>query len=189
MFIYCLFCEPGKSRFVTKVAEVTLGCRTISPKQMQHTWSKGRMVDIERDMLPGYVFLYFMEEKPETSYLNSLQGVVRCLRDAGGSYELGGSDELFALMLLEKDGVVGKTPVFRVGQRISICEGAFSGLQTEILKVDRRASRMLVEIPFANRPVRTWLEYEIVKSEEPEQQDESEEPRVAQNEMKENVNG
>ncbi len=183
MFIYCLFCEPGKSRFVMKAAEVTLGCRTISPKQMQHTWSKGRMVDIERDMLPGYVFLYFEEEKPETSYLKSLQGVVRCLRDAGGNYELAGNDELFALMLLDKDGIIGKTPVFRTGQRIAICEGAFAGLKTQILKVDNRASRMLVEIPFANRPVKTWLEFEIVESDEPKEidnSDNSEEKKAVQ---------
>lgn len=171
MFTYCLFCEPGKSRFVMRAAEAMQGCRAISPKQIQHTWSRGKMVDIERDLLPGYIFLYFEEEKPESSRLRSLQGVVRCLRDSGGNYELGGSDELFALMLLDKDGIVGKTPVFQVGQRITVCEGAFAGLKTKILKVDHRASRMLVEIPFANRPVRTWLEYEIVRSDEAEPDD------------------
>ncbi len=174
MFIYCLFCDSGKSRYVVKAVEAKMACRAISPKQIQHTWSKGKMVDIERDMLPGYVFLYFNEEKPEVSYLKAIQGVVSCLRDSGGNYELAGGDEQFALMLLEKNGKVGKTPVFRVGQRITICEGAFAGLKTEILKVDRRSSRMLVYIPFANQVVKTWLEYEIVESDEPDTAEESE---------------
>ena len=68
-------------------------------------------------------------------------------------------------MILQKGGIIGKTPVYQAGQRIRICEGAFSGLQTEILKVDHRASRMLVGIPFASQRVKTWLEYQIVDTE------------------------
>ena len=95
--------------------------------------------------------------------LKALPDVIRCLRDSDKRYELQGRDEQFAMMPLRKDGVVGKTPVYREGDRIRISEGAFAGLETRILKVEHRASRMLVEIPFAHQPVRTWLEYEIVE--------------------------
>ena len=37
-----------------------------------------------------------------------------------------------------------------------------------ILKVDRRASRMQIEIPFARRIVKTWVEYEIISPEDKE---------------------
>ena len=49
--------------------------------------------------------------------------------------------------------------------RIRIREGAFEGVPAEIVKVDRRRARMMIEIPFANRSVRTWVEYEIVEPE------------------------
>ena len=172
MYIYCLFCETGKSRYVVRAAEDLLGCCALSPRQIQHTWSGGKMTDRVRDLLPGYVFLYADEKIPEPGRLNRMPDVIRCMRDSSDRYELQGRDEQFALMLLRKDGVVGKTPVWQEGDRIRICEGAFAGLETSILKVDRRASRMLVEIPFARQPVRTWLEYEIVEKMEQEESSE-----------------
>ena len=66
--------------------------------------------------------------------------------------------------------VIGKTKVYEEGQRIRVCEGVYEGVETRILKVNRQKSRMQIEIPFADRLVRTWVEYEIVK---PAEQDET----------------
>ena len=164
MYVYCLFCEAGKSKYVARFAEILYGCRTLAPKQIQHTWSGGQMIDRKRDLLPGYIFLFTEEKISNPASLTMMQDVIRCLRDSSQRYELGGYDEQFALMLLRKDGVIGKTPVYQQGDRIRIREGVFAGLETRILKVERRASRMLVEIPFAGQAVRTWLEYEIVEN-------------------------
>ena len=163
MFTYCLFCETAKCGYIANTAMQKLSCRAISPKQIQHTWSQGKMVDIEHDLLPGYVFLY-MEEPLDIDLLHSIQGVIRCLSSMDKQYELSGSDEAFALMLLEKNGVIGKTQVYQEGQMIRICEGVYEGVETRILKVNRRNMRMQIEIPFAERQVRTWVEYEIVKA-------------------------
>lgn len=149
-----------------------LPCRAISPKQVQHTWSKGKMVDIVHDLLPGYVFLY-MDDPLELAALRRVQGIIRCLRtedeEKKRHYELTGSDEQFALMLLHKDGVIGKTKVYQEGDRIRITQGAYEGTETKILKVNRRNMRMQIEIPFAGRSIRTWVEYEVVKSLDPEE--------------------
>ena len=165
MNVYCLFCETGKCGGVAKTAEDLFLCRAISPKQVQHTWSKGKPFDIVHDLLPGYVFLYFNHEKPDVTRLWKLNGVIRCLSDTDGRCELAGSDEGFALSLLNCNGVIGKTQVYREGDRIRICEGAFEGVSAEIVKVDRRRSRMMIRIPFANRDVQTWVEYEIIEPE------------------------
>lgn len=165
MNVYCLFCETGKCSGIAKAAEDLFPCRAIAPKQVQHRWSRGKPCDIIHDLLPGYVFLYFEDNRPEISRLRSLNGVIRCLSDTEGRCELGGNDESFALSLLQCNGVIGKTRVYRDGDRIRIREGAFEGVQAEIVKVDRRRARMMIEIPFANRSVRTWVEYEIVEPE------------------------
>ena len=49
---------------------------------------------------------------------------------------------------------------------IRIAGGAFEGVSARILKVERRLSRMQIEIPFARQQVKTWVEYEIVEPEE-----------------------
>ena len=62
--------------------------------------------------------------------------------------------------------MIGKTRVYQEGDRIRLCEGAFSGVTAEILKVDRRNMRMLIELPFARTVAKTWVEYETVAKEE-----------------------
>lgn len=163
MYTYCLFCETSKTAFIAKAAAEITGGKALRPRQIQHTWAKGGGTrDVENDLMPGYAFLY-CDEKADISRLHMLQGVIRCLSSTAGEYELTGQDEQFALMLLEKDGVIGKTRVYREGERIRIAGGAFEGVKAIILKVERRLSRMQVEIPFVNQKVKTWVEYEIVE--------------------------
>ena len=166
MFTYCLYCETVKCGYVARAAELQFPCRAIYPKQVQHIWSKGEAQDLVHDLLPGYVFLYFEEEWLDISRLRAIDGVIRCLRDQDKRYALSGGDEQFALMLLEKDGVIGKTKVYQEGQLIRLCEGAYKGVETRILKVNRRNMRMQIEIPFAGHSVKTWVEYEVVEEAE-----------------------
>ncbi len=121
------------------------------------------MVDIEHDLLPGYVFLYFEEGTLDVSSVRRLQGVIHCLCSQDKQYELFGTDEQFALMLLHHQGRIGKTQVYEEGQLIRIREGVYEGLETKILKVNRQKQRMQIEIPFAQMYIRTWVEFEIVE--------------------------
>ena len=165
MYIYCLFCETAKTKYIVKAAGEMTGGIALHPRQIQHTWARGGGTrDIVNDLMPGYVFLY-CETKADIALLNGLQGVIRCLSSTAGEYELTGQDEKFALMLLEKGGIIGKTPVYQEGQIIRIAGGAFEGITAKILKVERRLTRMQIEIPFASQLVKTWVEYEIVEPE------------------------
>ena len=166
MIVYCLFCETEKCHYVAQAVTQMFGCRAISPRQIQHTWSKGHPVDIEHDLLPGYVFVYCEAPMENPQDMRKIHGVIRCLSAGERNFELRGDDRQFALMLLEKDGVIGKTKVCEEGQMIRLQQGAFAGVQARILKVNRRNSRMLIEIPFVHQNVKTWVEYELV---EPEQ--------------------
>ena len=79
MYTYCLFCETGKCGYVARAVMQRIPCRTLSPKQVQHTWAKGKMVDIEHDLLPGYVFVYTENERLDVALLRPIQGIIRCL--------------------------------------------------------------------------------------------------------------
>ena len=164
MFTYCLFCETNKTGYISRAVSEMTGCRALCPKQIQHTWAKGGGTrDRVNDLMPGYVFLYY-EDKADISLLHSVQGVIRCLSSTAGEYELTGPDEQFALMLLEKNGVIGKTPVYEEGQRIHLVDRAFAGIEAKILKVNRRNKRLQIELPFADALVKTWIEYEMVET-------------------------
>ncbi len=169
MLTYCLFCETAKCNLIAKNIEMMFDCIAIYPKLIQHTWSKGKMIDIEHDLLPGYVFVYRDSEPLNIGLVRSVQGVIRCLGTSDGTYELTGRDEQFALMLFQKHGIIGKTKVYEEGQLIRVCKGAFEGLETRILKVNRQKKRMQIEIPFASTLVKTWVEFEVVSDSEKEE--------------------
>lgn len=158
---YCLYCEAGKSGYVAVALKAKTGCQAIIPKQVQHTWDKGKMVNRIHNLLPGYLFLY-SEEPLEISNCQRTQGVVRCLRDGEGAYELQGKDEEFALFLLEKKGIIGKTQVTEKDGILEIGPKSFGGANVMITKVDRRNTWMQIEIRFLRQIIRTWIEYEIV---------------------------
>ena len=166
MFCYCLFCETGKSRFVALALQAIHPCRTIIPRQILHTWRKGAMVDLERVLFPGYLFVYSETPWMQDEFYRIRGGVLYCLRTTDMKIELQGDDEQFALTLLQTDGVIGKTKVYEEGQLIRLRDGVFAGLKTKILKVDRRSHTIQIEIPFANRLIRTWVEYEMTEIED-----------------------
>ena len=162
MYTYCLFCDTAKCHFVASIAEKAFPCRAIYPRTVQHRWIKRKPVDEEHPLTPGYVFLY-SDEQLTVRRVYAIQGVIKCLRDQDRRYELSGSDEAFALMLLENGGVIGKTQVYQEGQMICLRDGVYKGVQTRILKVDHRNMRMQIAIPFAGMQVKTWVEYEVVE--------------------------
>ena len=76
---------------------------------------------------------------------------------------MSGNDKAFALTLLEKNGLIGETPVHQEGQMIRICEGAYQGAYTKTRQVNRRYKRM--KIPFAGYQAETRVEYEAGEGE------------------------
>ncbi len=169
MYTYCLYCEAGKSSYVAVALMAKLGCQTIIPKHVQHTWDKGKMINRIHNLLPGYLFLY-SDEPLEVSSCQRTQGVVRCLRDGEGQYELQGKDEEFALFLLDRKGIIGKTQVTENNGILEIGPKSFRGADVKITKVDRRNTRMQIEIRFLRQIIRTWIEYEIIEPTETEQE-------------------
>lgn len=171
---FCIFCNTQKCEKIAAALAGDEPLLAIYPVHVQHTWSHGKMTDFVRPLTPGYIFVY--SDAVTDAYTEGVPAFLRreilpngsyfCLRYPDGAYELRDSDRDFALMLLERDGVIGKTEVYEEGGRIRLKDGAFAGARSEILKVDRRNGRMQIEIELTGRKIRTWVEYEKVETSE-----------------------
>lgn len=168
MYTYCVFCDTQRCGEIARQAEIQLQCRAIRPKRERLKWVQHKPVREINDLLPGYIFLYTEEKIEDLSTLRRIRGVVRCLSDTEHQYVLQGSDEAFALMLLQNNGVIGRIPVYEEGQTIRITEGVFGGVEASILRVDRRQARMEIALPFDKSIVKTWIEFEMVENVEQE---------------------
>ena len=164
VYTYCLYCESVKCSFVAAAAQTILLCRAIRPRQVQHRLKDGRADDAVRDLMPGYVFLYFEEDPfPAVLRMRTIPGVRRIVGDSGRNYALTGDDEQFALGLLSAGGVVGKMQVYEEGTTLHLMTSGRQKIATEILKVDRRKQRMKIQLNFSHQPTTTWVEYEIME--------------------------
>ena len=166
MFVYCLFCETAKCTYIAAITEALFSCKAIRPKQIQHIVSKENQVkDITRDFLPGYVFLFFKEDPfPDILQARYIPGVFRIIGDSGEKYALSGPDAAFAEMLLERNGVFGKTWVYEENGMLHLYPSDFRNARAKILKVSRKKHRMKIQLRIADQKPTTWVEYEIIES-------------------------
>ena len=161
MHYYCLFCETQRCRTIAELIRRTTDYRSISPEMIQRKWVRGQAKEVRHSWLPGYVFLY--SEHPIYPWF-PFMGIIRWL----GKGELEGHDLEFAQMIERNDGVMGTVRLAEVGDRCTISDPAWEGMQGTVIRMDRGRKRCEVEFEFDGRKHTVWVGYEIVKTEESE---------------------
>ena len=163
MHAYCLFCETQKCAFIAQLIEDRYGIRCISPRIIQRKWVKGFCEEKQHSWLPGYIFLYAEDAVAEFK----MPGVIRWL----GNGELQDKDLAFALMLYERNGVMGIIRLAEVGDRCVVNEPLWQRMEGRVIKIDRGRKRCCVEFSFDNAQMSAWVGYELVQ---PADQDQAE---------------
>ena len=163
MYAYCLFCDTVKCRDVVEQIERKLGFKAIDPKIIQRKWVKGVCEEQVRTLLPGYVFVYadVPVEYPRAAF--RLDFVVRLLGDKDMNYILQADDERFAMMLLGCGGTIGILKAYQEGDRVRLVPGALGGIEGEIVKLERRKGRAMIQYQFAGTTCTTWVGYDLIE--------------------------
>ncbi len=161
MYCYCLYCQTNKCESLINNISKKLNCTAIYPVQTRYRRVEGKVREVKQPLLPGYIFLYGEEMQPDLSELR-IDGVFRVLTNPDGDPVLRGMDQRFALTVFQKNGRFGRMEVVQIGQVLMLKSGMFAGLPAKVLKVDRRYTRMQVEVTLFEQPVKIWMEYQIV---------------------------
>lgn len=163
MFAYCLFCDTMKCREVAELVELKLNYRAIDPKIVQRKWVRGVAEEQVRTLLPGYIFVYTDEivEYPRAAF--RLDNVIRVLGDRDSNYALQGDDLTFARMLWDCGGTIGILKAYQEGDRVKLVPGALGGVEGEIIKLERRKGRALIQYQFAGTTCTTWVGYDLIE--------------------------
>lgn len=156
MEAYCLFCLTQRCDAIAAQLERSEGVRAISPRVIQRKWIKGKPFEEAHPYLPGYVFVYTSRDVAE---LFHTEGVIRVLDDG----PLTGNDLAFAMMLYEKDGVIGSVKVRSVGDRLTLASGPMKGYEGQIVRVDRHQTRLQLKFDFDGLARCVWVGYDVVE--------------------------
>ena len=163
MYTYCLFCNESKCEDLVKALQKRLDCRAVYPKKNQLIFKQQQHVTIQKPIFPGYIFLY--RETPIDFQKFYMDGVTSILNAAEKEPSLKGNDHDFAMMILKKNGLIGKIKVIEKDSRLYITENEFENVDVTIQKIDRRKHLMLMVLIFDGSPIKIWAEYEIVDQE------------------------
>ena len=92
MYVYCLFCRTQRCTRITQLMEIKGVDRAFSPKVLSRQRVKGVNLSQERDLLPGYVFLFHEERIIDYNIFAGIDGIIRRVGRTETGYELEGPD-------------------------------------------------------------------------------------------------
>ena len=162
MYVYCLFCQTQKAKYVVYALEARGFLRVFTPKIIRRQRVRGKNVDGLYDLLPGYVFVFSEEKLEDLRLLGGVTGVIRRLGSPEDQYALTGADRDFALNLDRKGGVVGQVTLFKVGDAVRLDDPLFNGCAGRITRIDHKKGRARVDYQFAGMSCHTWVACETV---------------------------
>ena len=160
MYVYCLFCRTQRCARIANLLELRGLGRAFTPRILGRQRKAGMNVISERDLLPGYVFLFSGERLGDFAAFAGIDGIVRRVGRTGTGYELEGTDREFALRLLERDGQVGAVRMVKNGDTVRLADPLFEGSEGVVTKIDYRKERARVDFRFEGNECHTWVAVE-----------------------------
>ena len=167
MNVYCLFCRTQRCSRIAQLMEIRGVDKAFSPKILSRQRKEGKNLDRERDLLPGYVFLFNEERIIDYEIFSGIDGVIRRVGRTETGYELEGADREFALGLLEKEGRVGALNMVKIGETVRLEDTLFDGSEGVITKIDYRKERARGDFRFDGNACHTWVAIDGIRKADP----------------------
>lgn len=166
VYCYCIFCVTVKCETIASAIRQKFGYTAYSPRIVQRKWVKGVCLEEVKPYLPGYVFVY--AEQPITQFreIRMMEGVGRYLGQREDDYRLTGNDRSFAEMLYAQNGTIGIMKTYKEGDRVRLATSMLGGFEGEIIKLDKRKGRALLQYSFDGNSYKVWVGYELIEEDE-----------------------
>ena len=161
MFCYCVACQVDRCAQVAYMLEARGVLRAFSPQVLQHRAKEGRLEENYQDLLPGYVFVYSENELTNLWGFRDIEGINRWLRTLSGRYELELDDFDFAMNLYDKNGILGKVKMVKIGDEMTVDDPVFRHVHGTVGKIDWRKKRARVDFIFHGMPCSIWTACEL----------------------------
>jgi len=158
--VYCLFCKTGQERAVVRELNARADAVALFPVKIKTEWRDGHWENLQKPLLPGYVFVYTANPMP-LARAGLPGGVIRLLKDSDGRGDLRGADRAFADWMWARGGLIGLSKAVYDGERVEIVEGPLKDMGGVIVAVDRRKRIAKVELDIVGSTQRIWLSFDF----------------------------
>jgi transcriptional antiterminator NusG len=176
MNYYCVACRTGgeakvrahlNKYFAREFGELN-DVQVFFPMRKMFERRKGKQMVSDQPILPGYLMLC-SEESLDTRMIDveRVPGSYGFLRNLDNSICLKAADREYAAWIMGNKGVIKPSKVrFQEGEPITVIEGPLMNLHGNIIRIDHRGSRVLVEFDFAGVVRKVSMPVEFIDSDE-----------------------
>lgn len=144
------------------MAPLVFPCKAMNPTIIRRKWTQGKNREVGYPLLPGYIFL-FSDQAMDAARLLKIEGVIKVLRYADGSYALTEEDERLARWLLKHDGTIGVSRAIREGDHIRVAAGPLKDYEGFITRVNKQRRRAQIEFRFDQTVWSAWMDFDWVE--------------------------
>lgn len=155
MTYYVIRVTPrGETKFIAMAHSLMAeaGAELVFPRRRMTQTKRGKRIEAEVPLFPGYVFLKVNEIDVDLYWkLKRIDGFLHYLKQGHSLSELSDRDLEILKHFLSFGEVIDKSRVFfNEEQRIHVVSGPMEGLEGQIIKVDRRKKRAKILLNFRN---------------------------------------
>ena len=137
----------------------------LIPTQNVVELRRGKRVDLEKKVFPGYVLLKMRMDDETWHLVNNTAKVTGFLGGGNGMAVPISQDEVNQILNQTKIGQEKSKPLvtFEVGEQVRICDGPFNSFNGFVEEVDEEKSRLKISVSIFGRSTPVELEYSQVE--------------------------
>lgn len=141
----CWLAAYTRSRHEKQVAEqlAVKGVESLLPLYRRFNRWSDRIQPVRTPLFPGYVFVH--ASKPERLLVLQTAGVIQIVSFAGGPLPLSDDDVARLKSCQCRPGEIEPHPYLKIGQRVRVKDGPFSGWEGILLR-KQNAARLVISL-------------------------------------------
>jgi transcriptional antiterminator NusG len=146
---YALFVKTGEEEDMRKYLETLLpdiNMKILIPKRKLQERRKGKVYEVIRTLLPGYVLVKTEMDVDFYYRLKKLPGLLKILRDESEPLPIPEHEIAVILALTNQGDVIDFSEVYKEGDRIKVARGPMKGLEGIIESYDHRKKRLKIRL-------------------------------------------
>ena len=146
---YALFVKTGEEEDMRKYLETLLpdiNMKILIPKRKLQERRKGKVYEVIRTLLPGYVLVKTEMDVDFYYRLKKLPGLLKILRDESEPLPIPEHEIAVILALTNQGDVIEFSEVYKEGDRIKVARGPMKGLEGIIESYDHRKKRLKIRL-------------------------------------------
>ena len=163
---YALFVRTGEEEVMRKFLETLFpyaNMRILIPKRKLQERRRGKVTEIVRIMLPGYVLIKTEMDVDVYHRLKQMPGLLRILKDDSEPLCIPEHEIATILALTNESDVIGFSEVYKEGDRIKVLSGPMEGLEGIIDSYNHRKKRLKICLDILGQVKKVDLGAELVE--------------------------